>query len=132
MIISANTHVYVAVSYTDQLDNHDYQFISTYKDLNNYIVNSIFFSVSIENLHDYLLILHYNSSLNYLADLCKKEINTADIMTADYYHVQHAEQKSTYDFSRKSSAESEKKILKNDIIIYKENRKLINVINFYF
>ena len=95
-------------------------------------MNSIFFFVLIKNLHDHLLILYCNNLLNYLADLCKKEINTADIIIADCYHVQHTEQKLTYDFNRKSSAESEKKILKNNVIMYKENRKLIDAINFYF
>ena len=91
MIISANIYIYVTVSYTDHLDDYDYQFTNTYKDLNNYIVNLIFFSVLIKNLHDYSLILHCNSLLNHLMNFCKKEINTANIMTVNYYYVQYAE-----------------------------------------
>ena len=117
MIISANTYIYIIISYISHLNNHNYQFTNSYKDLNVYIMNLIFFSVLIKNLHDYLLILHYNSSLNHLTDLCKKEINTADIMMMSCYYVQHAEQKLTYNFSRELSAESEKKILKNDIVM---------------
>ena len=132
IIIFANICVYVTVSYTDHLDDYNNQFISTYKDLDDYIMNSIFFFILIENSHNHLLILHCNSLLDYLTNLCKKEINTADIMTVSCYHVQHAEWESTYSFSEKSSVESEKKILKNDITVYKENRRLINIINFYF
>ena len=94
-------------------------------------MNSIFFSILIKNFYNHLLILHCNSLFNHLTDFCKKEIHTADIITADCYYIQHIKEKSSYDFSRKSSAESEKKILKNNITVYKENRKLIDIINFY-
>ena len=87
MIIFANTYAYITVFYTNQLNDCNYQFTSIYKNLNNYIINSIFFFILIENSHNYLLILYYNNLLNHFTDFCKKDIHTINIIITYVYYL---------------------------------------------
>ena len=104
------------------MNDWDYQFSTSHKDINDYIINSSFTTISIQNNNTFSLVLWQNILLNYLTDLLNEEFHCADAYIADCYNsIESA-------FITESELENDF-VLSNSVTVYEEKKELIDVVN---